>query len=110
MCYLWPLTCCGLFLPLIVYIRFRGDDELGLHARHGTVMAGLFGALMIVVGAVNGLVGRLSEDWGTVTVASALLLVLVAAVLAGLGMRWRAMALRGDVVDIPWITSIACRI
>ncbi len=109
MCYLWPLTVVGVFLPWIVYLRFRENDELdvGEHARQGVVLSLGYTVVMVVLGLLNGLIGRLASDWVTVLAVFGGLGLGVIVVLGALGWRWVAAALEGDGVDIPFVSSVS---
>ncbi len=110
MCYLWPMTCCGVFLPVLVYARFRNDPELGPHARHGVFFATLYTLLMIVLGLAHGLLGRLADDWVPVSMVFSLITMALVATLTGFGWRWSLQALRGDEVEIPGVTALLTRL
>lgn len=110
MCYLWPWTCCGVFLPLIVFLRFRDEiDDLGLHARHGLMLSVGYTGAMVALGLVNGVVGRLASDAVGVTMGFGVLALALAATLGGLGLGWYRRALAGDPVEIPLLTGWAER-
>ena len=108
--YLWPVTCCGVFLPLLIYVHYRGHDDISLHARHGAVLAGMYLAVAVTLGAINGLVGRIASDWVDVAVLCGGILLAVAALLTLLGLRWYKLALADEPVEIPVITNLAERI
>jgi hypothetical protein len=108
--YLWPITCIGVFVPLLIYVHYRRHDELSLHARHGAVLAAFYTVVAVVLGAFNGLVGRLASDWVDVALVCGGILLVTAAVLTLLGLRWYRLALADEPVEIPWVTSLAERI
>ncbi|MEL6179731.1 MAG: hypothetical protein AAFS10_12300 [Myxococcota bacterium] len=111
MCYLWPMTACfGTVLPLLVYLQFRQDPEVALHARHGVVVSALFTVFSLVLGLVHGTVGRFVVDWTNVTFVCGLVLLAVVVMLTVLGLRWYRRALSGEAVEIPLITGLAERL
>lgn len=107
MSYLWPVTCCGVFLPVLAYAQYRRDDELGPHTRHGVVIAGLYTAAMIVLGLANGIVGRIASDWSTVSVSIGVVVLVVVGALMFLGYRWFTAGMAGQPVEIPFISALA---
>ena len=109
MAYLWPLTCCGVILPLIAYLQYRQDDVLGTHVRQGAVLALGYAGVMVLLGAVNGIAGRIASDWLSVSLPVLIVAMLVVLVLAGFGWRCYQRALVGAPVDIPWISDLADR-
>ncbi len=109
-CYLWPVTVVGFFLPVLVFARFRNSDELGLHARHGALLSSLYGGFLFVLGIIHGVAGRLVEDWTNVTLICGLVLVVVSGVLASFGARWYGQALRDEPIHLPIISSWAERL
>lgn len=108
--YLWPVTCVGVFFPLVIYIQYRRHDQISLHARHGAVLAGFYTVFTAVLGAVNGLVGRLADDWVDVAMVCGGLTMVAAVTLTLLGLRWYRLALADEPVEIPWVTRLAERI
>ncbi len=107
MSYLWPLTCCGVFLPALAYAQYRRDDDLGPHARHGVVLSAFYTVAMIALGLINGIVGRIASDWSTVSVAIGLVVLMVVGLLTGFGYRWFTAGMAGRSVDIPFVSSLA---
>lgn len=105
LCYLWPLTCCGFFLPLIVFLRYRNQPDLGLHARHGLVFGAVYAALAFSLGVVNGVVGRFVDDWVNVSLVCGVILLAYLGLITGLGLGWYQRAVRGEEVEIPWVTG-----
>ena len=104
LCYLWPLTCCGFFLPFVAFIRFRDDPDIGVHARHGLVFGALYATLAFVLGVINGVVGRIVEDWVNVSLFCGGVLFVYLAALTLLGLGWYKKALDGEDVEI-WKVS-----
>jgi hypothetical protein len=107
MSYLWPVTCCGIFLPALAYAQYRHDDDLGPHARHGVVLSGVYTAAMVGLGLINGIVGRIADDWSTVSVAVGIVTAVLVALLTGFGYRWFTAGMAGRSVDIPIVSSLA---
>jgi len=105
LCYLWPLTCCGFFLPLIVFLRYRHQPDIGLHARHGMVFAAGYAALGLLFGLINGVLGRIVDDWVNVSLVCGGVLLLYLGALTVLGLGWYQKAVRGEDVEIPWVTG-----
>ena len=107
MCYLWPVTCCGVFLPVLVYLRWRADPDVGVHSKQGMLCAIGYTVFMAAMGIINGVAGRLAEDWVNVSLACGVLIIIVVVSLTTLGLRWYRAALRTDPVDIPFISAWA---
>jgi len=110
MCYLWPLTCLGVFFPLLVYLQFRQDPEVALHARHGVVASALYTAFALVLGLLHGTIGRFVADWTNVSLVCGLIMLAIVMALTALGLRWYRRALAGEPVEIPVLTNLAERL
>lgn len=110
MCYLWPLTCLGVFFPLLVYLQFRQDPEVALHARHGVVASALYTTFALALGLIHGAVGRLVADWTNVSLICGLILLALVMALTAFGLRWYRRALAGEPVEIPLLTNLAERL
>lgn len=105
MCYLWPATLFGVFLPWLVYARVRSSEEMGQHARHGGALAILWLLWCWLAGALHGLLGRLVEDWVTVSLSLGGLSLLGLLGLLALGWRSYEKAVRDEPVEIFWLTQ-----
>jgi hypothetical protein len=104
MCYLWPVTLFGFFLPWMVYARFRASEEMGQHARHGSALAILWLLWCWVAGFLHGLLGRLSEDWALISLWFGGLSLLLLLALLALGRACYHKALRDEPVEVFWLT------
>lgn len=107
MSYLWPVTCCGVFLPVLAYAQYRRDEDIGPHARHGVVISAFYTGAMVLLGLINGIVGRIASDWSTVSVAVGIVILLVVVALTALGRKWYLDGMAGRPVDIPFVSSLA---
>jgi hypothetical protein len=109
MCYLWPMTGCVTFLPFVVFVRFYDREALSMHAKQGCLMASAYTFIMIVLGALNGLLGRFVESWLSVTVVFGGFALCLMAASCWLGLRYFRRAARGEEVEIPLVTRLALK-